>query len=220
LPEPPGVTVDVGCGVGRWTARLLDVGYSLTAIEPAPAMAEEAARRLARRPRVSLLRSRVEDVELEPGSVDTVLAMGSLQYTDDPVGQIIRLAEWLRPGGVLAVLVDSLQALVLELLAAGKEEEALARLTTRCGVWRVGEIEADLHLLDASTLRSAFAEASLEVTRVSGLLVGSTAFGREGLRRRLENDFQGALATERRLAAQPSLADFGKQLLIVGRRSP
>jgi hypothetical protein len=49
-------------------------------------------------------------------------------------------------------------------------------------------------------------------------LVGATAYGRDGLMRRLGEDFQGALGAERRLAAQPELADLGKQLLIVGRR--
>ena len=220
LPERPAVVVDVGCGVGRWTGRLLDAGYSVVAIEPAPAMAARAARRLAGRfgAGVTLLQDRVEDVELAAGSVDAVLAMGSLQYTDDPVEQVVRLAGWLRPGGVLAVLVDSLQALVLELVAAGKEEEALIRLTTRRGVWRVAGAEADLHLLDAERLRRAYAAADLEVDRVAGLLVGATAYGRERLRHRLEDDFPAALAVERRLAGQADLADLGKQLLIVGRR--
>jgi SAM-dependent methyltransferase len=222
LPDPPAVIVDVGCGTGRWAERLLDAGHSLIGIEPAPAMADRAAQRLASRftSRMTLLRSRVEDLELAAGSADAVLAMGSLQYTDDPAGHVTRLAGWLRPGGVLAVLVDSLQALVVELIAAGREDEALTRLTTQRGVWSVDRVEADLHLLDAATLREAYAEAGLEILHVAGLLVGATAYGREELRRRLEADFRGTLAVERRLAAQPGLADLGKQLLIVGRRPP
>jgi hypothetical protein len=69
-----------------------------------------------------------------------------------------------------------------------------------------------------ATLRAACAEAGLEVVRVAGLLVGATAHGRDGLRRRLESDYAGTLDVERRLAAEPGLADAGKQLLIVGRR--
>jgi hypothetical protein len=133
---------------------------------------------------------------------------------------VARLARWLRPGGVLAVLTDSLQALVLELLAAGREEEALDRLASRRGVWRVDDVEADLHLLDSRALRQAYADAGLEVVRVAGLLVGASAFGRERLQDRLEGDFPGSLDLERRLAAQPELADLGKQLLIVGRARP
>jgi SAM-dependent methyltransferase len=167
---------------------------------------------------MTLLRSRVEDVDLAPDSADAILAMGSLQYTEDPAAQVVRLARWLRPGGVLAVLVDSLQALALELVAAGKEDEAVTRLATRRGIWRVDGLEADLHLLDAAMLRRAYAEAGLDVERVAGLLVGASAFGRDGLARGLEGDFEGSLAVERRLAAQPALADLGKQLLIVGRR--
>jgi hypothetical protein len=87
-------------------------------------------------------------------------------------------------------------------------------------VWRVADVEADLHLLDVAALRRAYDDAGLEVERVAGLLVGASAFGRDGLTRRLTSDFEGALAVERGLAAQPDLADLGKQLLIVGRRPP
>ena len=153
-------------------------------------------------------------------SADAILAMGSLQYTEDPAAQIARLAGWLRPGGVLAVLVDCLLALALELVAAGKEEEAEARLATRRGVWCVEGVEADLHLLDVAALRRAYVDAGLEVEGVAGLLVGASAFGRQGLTERLTDDYEGALAVERELAAQPDLADLGKQLLIVGRRPP
>jgi trans-aconitate methyltransferase len=47
-----------------------------------------------------------------PAEAGMVLAMGSLQYTADPEAAIAHLAGWLRPGGVLAVLVDSLVGLV------------------------------------------------------------------------------------------------------------
>lgn len=219
IPVPPATVVDVGCGVGRWTGRLVEAGYRAVAIEPSPGMADRAAERFeGLGSRVRLLRQRVEDVDLPAECADAVLAMGSLQYTEDPVGQISRMARWLRPGGVLAVLVDSFQALVLELLAAGKVDEALERLATRRGVWTLDGLAADLHLLDASTLQEAFESAGLGIVRRSGLLVGASVYGREGLARRLAEDFDATLALERRLADEPAMADLGKQVLIVGSR--
>ena len=213
----PAHVVDVGCGVGRWAARLVAAGHRVTGIEPAPAMAAAARRRLAGSD-VTLIECGVEDAALPPGSADVVLAMGSLQYTLDPAAAIARCAGWLRPGGAVCVLVDSRQALVLELLAAGRTDEALERLATRRGVWQVGPHAADLHLLDAAELAAAVRGAGLAVERLAGLLVGASAHGRAGLLTRLERDYPAQLAAERRLAAEPALADLGKQLLITARK--
>jgi hypothetical protein len=87
-------------------------------------------------------------------------------------------------------------------------------------VWRVGSHAADLHLLDAAELAAAVRAAGLDVERLAGLLVGASAHGRAGLLARLERDYPARLAIERRLAAEPALADLGKQLLVVGRTPP
>lgn len=115
------------------------------------------------------------------------------------------------------MLVDSLQALVLELLAADRTTEALERVRTRRGVWQVDDLTADLHLLDMPTLRASVEAAGLDVVQAAGLLVGASAYGRAELNRRLVADYPAALAAEALLAGQPQLADFGKQLLIVAR---
>jgi len=209
--------VDVGCGIGRWAERLAAAGHRVTGIEPAPAMAAAARRRLAGSD-ARLVESRVEDAVLPAGSADVVLAMGSLQYATDPAAAIARCAGWVRPGGAVCVLLDSRQALVLELLAAGRTDEALERLATRRGVWQVGPHAADLHLLDAAELAAAVRSAGLDVERLAGLLVGASAHGRAGLLTRLERDYPAQLAIERRLAAEPALADLGKQLLVIGRK--
>jgi len=213
----PAHVVDVGCGVGRWAARLAAAGHRVTGIEPALAMTAAARTRLAGKS-FTLIESSVEDTVLPAGSVDVVLAMGSLQYATDPADAIARCAGWVRPGGAVCVLLDSRQALVLELLAAGRTDEALERLATRRGVWRVGPHTADLHLLDAAELTEAVQCAGLAVERLAGLLVGASAYGRAGLLTRLDRDYPAQLAVERRLAEEPTLADLGKQLLIVARK--
>jgi len=221
LPPPPAVVVDLGCGVGRWAERLLSSGYIVIGIEPSPRMAEHAAARLSGWDGngFTLVRSSVEEADLAPGSVDAVLAIGSLQYTDHPAVTLRRVAQWMRPGAALCVLVDSLQALVLELLAAGRHAEALERLDSRRGTWCVAGAQADLHLFDQAGLRAAAAAAGIDVVQVAGLLVGASAYGREGLNRRLLADYEGTLAAERALAHVPAVADLGKQLLMVGRRA-
>jgi len=215
LPESPGLAVDAGCGVGRWAERLIAMGHSVIGIEPAPAMAQAAR---ARNPgdQFTLIEGRMEDVELE-AQADVVMAMGSLQYTRNPEAAIPRLANWTRPAGTVLVLVDSLVALTIELLRAGKREEALERLRTHQGVWQTDGQSADLHLLHRERLEAAFTAAGLQDVRSYGLLVGASIDGRDQLARDLKEDPEARLTSERELMAFPQVADLGKQLLVEGR---
>lgn len=216
LPDPPDRIVDAGCGVGRWARRLQTRGYAVTGVEQSPGMIA-ALRDRPPGAGFTLVQSSMTEAELPP-EAGMVLAMGSLQYTPDPEAAIAHLAGWLRPGGVLAVLVDSLVGLVLELLREGREQEALERLATRRGVWRRHGLEADLHLLDRARLEAAFGAAGLTGMRTRGLLVTAAPLGRDELTRRLSSGREAHLALERRLLDSPLLADTGKQLLITGRR--
>ncbi len=215
LPEEPGLVVDAGCGVGRWAERLIGMGHSVIGIEPAPAMAQ-AARERNPGDQFTLVEGRMEDVELE-AQADVVMAMGSLQYTRDPEAAVARLASWTRPGGTVLVLVDSLVAMAIELLRAGKQEEALERLRTHQGVWQTNSQSADLHLLHRERLEAAFTAAGLHDVRSHGLLVGATVDGRDQLAQSLEENPEARLNTERDLMSYPLLADLGKQLLVEAR---
>jgi SAM-dependent methyltransferase len=215
LPKRPGLVVDAGCGVGRLAERLIATGHSVIGIEPAPAMAR-AARESNLGDQFTLIEGRMEDVELE-AQADVVMAMGSLQYTRDPEAAVARLATWTRPGGTVLVLVDSLVALAIELLRAGKREEALERLRTHQGVWQTDGQSADLHLLHRERLEAALTTAGLEDISSHGLLIGATVDGRDQLAQSLEEDLETRLATERELMSFPELADLGKQLLVEGR---
>jgi SAM-dependent methyltransferase len=216
LPPPGATVVDVGCGTGRWAKRLHAMGYRVIGIEPAPRMAAAARQRLGAA--VTVIEQPMESVELPSGSVDAVLAMGSLQYSRDVTTTLPRLVDWVCPGGLVAVLVDSLVALVAELSARGDTEQALARLRTRRGTWTQDGRSADLHLLDARALRAAYAAAGIEELDVRGLLVGWTMLGREAFLERLAADPSGQLEIEREWARHGELADLGKQLLAIGRR--
>jgi ubiquinone/menaquinone biosynthesis C-methylase UbiE len=216
LPSPPGRIVDVGCGIGRWARRLVDMGHVVVGIEPAPAMAARARERLTSTS-FELIEQPMEDAELAGQDVDLVLAMGSLQYSEEPEQALRRLALWVRPGGAVAVLVDSLVALVLELLGAGQVDEALARLETRQGTWIQDGMQAEHHLFDSAGLRRAFEAAGLSDIEVRGLLVSWSAFGRDEMLDRLNHDRTRQMALERRLMGNPAVADLAKQLYAWGR---
>jgi SAM-dependent methyltransferase len=211
------LVIDVGCGVGRWSRRFLEQGHQVIGIEPAPGMSSRAA--ALQDDNFTLVRDRVEHVDLPSAAADAVVAMGSLQYTADPAATIARCAAWLKPGGVMCVLVDSLFGLVVELVRADRTGEAMERLCTRRGVWRIDDQEADLHLLDAAALQDAFKQGGLEILSTAGLLVGASFIGREDLVTALTADYDGQLDQERAMADHPELADLGKQLLIIGRRT-
>lgn len=213
-----GPIVDVGCGVGRWVEPLLALGYEVIGIEPAPGMIAEL-RRADHGDAFRLISEPMEAVQLPDGSAGMVLALGSLQYSADPEAMVRRFAGWVRPGGCVMVLVDSLVALVIELLRDGKYAEALQRLRTRTGVWAVADQSAEMHLMDTGRLRRAFQGAGLVDIQVTGLLATAAPLGPARLADRLEHDWDAHLALERELQAHPELADIGKQLLATGRRA-
>ena len=163
---------------------------------------------------------------MPPASADLVMALGSVQYAADPAAMIRRFAGWTRPGGSVCVYVDSLVSLVLELLREGRTAEALERLSTRRGVFGGGGVSATMHLYDSRSLEADFVAAGLVDVRCHGLTVGAGAIGRRAYATLVEADEAATLAMERRLSADPAMADTGaararrRQGAGVGRRDP
>jgi SAM-dependent methyltransferase len=216
LPPSPSCIVDAGAGVGRWSVRLLDLGYEVIAIEQAPAMLARLSQ-LRSRPGFSMISADMATVDLAPESVDAVIAMGSIQYTDDPAAMLARMTDWLRTGATISIVVDSLQGLVVELLRAGRIDEAIDRAQTKVGRWQQRGLTADMHLFSADDLERLLADAGVDAIAVKGLLVGASLVGVSALTERLRDDYDTQLATERTLSDVRDFADLGKQLLAIGR---
>ncbi|MEO5899294.1 MAG: class I SAM-dependent methyltransferase [Ilumatobacteraceae bacterium] len=210
-PAPLRV-VDIGCGTGRWARVLVAAGHEVIGIEPCAEMA--AATKHLPAGRFTLQPCSVDDAEVADGWADLVIAMGSLQYAPDPAAAIARAARWLTTGGVMAVLVDSLGGLVLELVARGDREQAALRAATHRARWQRNGLDVEYHLFDSSTLDAAMTAAGLEQVELTGLLVSSSVCDRDAL------GFEGRdLEIERALSHVPSLTDGAKQLLAIGRRA-
>jgi len=217
LPAPPATVVDAGCGTGRWAARWLERGYHVVGIEQSPQMIAELRQRISSE-RFRLIPQRMGLADIAPASADLVVAMGSMRYAADPQSVLRRFAQWVRPGGHVCVYTDSLTALVLELMRMGKTEEALQRLQTRRGVFRQGDSIAELHLFDRAALEALFASAGLVDVRCHGLLVTASAWDKARSGEAAMADEAAFLALERRLMADPAMADTGKHIIVSGRR--
>lgn len=218
LPTRPATVVDAGCGTGRLAARLVALGHHVIGIEPTPSMADRAEQRLAP-DAFSLQRCGIEDARMEPGCAALVMAMGSLQFTADPVASIARMATWLAPGGRLVILCDSLVGLVTELLRRGDTAQAIERATTARARWVRDGHAVEHHLLDAARLRHAMLDAGLIDIEIVGALVAFSAWGREAWTAAYDEDPGGVTGLERTLAGVAELADSGKQLLATARRA-
>lgn len=118
----------------------------------------------------------------------------------------------------MLILGDSLLALILELLGAGRVEEAVERACSLTAEFRIANVAVRHWLFTADSLRQWLTEAGLVEVEVCGLLVSWSAFGRDQVTLRLTHDPETICALDRLLAGLPPLADAGKQLLGMGRR--
>jgi malonyl-CoA O-methyltransferase len=106
-PLPPDARIlELGCGTGRLTERLADryPGATLTALDLAPAMLEQARQRLGPRPRLSLLAADAEHLPaavLAAAPYDLIISNAMLQWLHDAPAALARYQALLAPGGLL-----------------------------------------------------------------------------------------------------------------------
>ena len=110
-----GDVVEVGAGVGTFTARVLDAGAeSMLLVEPEASCASELERRFGGDPRVSVARESLPDapsLAKRAGTVDFVLCQNVLEHIEDHAAAVAAMARSLRSGGRLTLLVPALSRL-------------------------------------------------------------------------------------------------------------
>jgi ubiquinone/menaquinone biosynthesis C-methylase UbiE len=99
---PGAAVLEIGCGTGQLTERLVSLGVRLTAIDIGPALVDAARRRLARAD-VSFEVTSFEDLRAGDASFDLVIC-GAAFHWIDPEVRFVKSARVLRPGGWLALL--------------------------------------------------------------------------------------------------------------------
>jgi SAM-dependent methyltransferase len=96
---PPREVVDLGAGTGILTRVLTSAGYTVTPVEPDPEMRAQ----LAAGSGPAAMAGGAEDIPLQDGSVDAIVA-GQAYHWFDPEVAHAEAARVLRPGGYFAAI--------------------------------------------------------------------------------------------------------------------
>lgn len=98
-----GRLLEVGASYGHSLAFARARGWQVAGVELSPTAARHARARF----RLDVACADVLDAPLAPGSFDAAILWHVLEHTRDPRAQLGRLAELLRPGGVLGLRVPN-----------------------------------------------------------------------------------------------------------------
>jgi len=100
---PGSRVLEVGCGTGKLTEVLVDLGLRVDAVDPGVRMIAAARRRLRSPDRVTFHVGRFEDVTLPDSSFDAAFSATAFHWLDARVSWL-RVASSLRSGGLLALV--------------------------------------------------------------------------------------------------------------------
>jgi SAM-dependent methyltransferase len=102
VPPPGRLTLDIGCGEGRVTRDLKELGHRIVGIDGSETMVAAAR---DSDPSGEYLVADAAELPLPDGHADRVVAFMSLMDVDDLAGSVRELARVLEPGGKLALAV-------------------------------------------------------------------------------------------------------------------
>ncbi|MFJ4186697.1 class I SAM-dependent methyltransferase [Kitasatospora sp. NPDC089509] len=123
LPVGARVVLDVACGTGIVTARLLRPGRTVLGADRSPGMLRLAARRLPG----AVLCADAAQLPLRAGTVDAVLLVWLLHLLPDAAPVLAEARRVLRPGGVLVTTADKNDAYFTESSDLAEATAALRR---------------------------------------------------------------------------------------------
>lgn len=94
--------LEVGCGIGTYTTRLVADGRDVVALDPSPAAVERCKDRLGGE--AQLVVGGIEDADVGDG-FDSLICLNVLEHIEDDRGALEHMRRRLRPGGRLLLLV-------------------------------------------------------------------------------------------------------------------
>lgn len=200
--------VDLGGGAGGMGVPLANEGYDVTVIDPSPNALASLQRRAAEAGVTDRLRGIQGDsfdlVDLvSPAQVDLVTCHEVLDVVEDKAAVVRAVAEVVRPGGALSLLVRQRYSRVMHKALGGHFADARAAL-------------ADPSRLDQGRVRSLVEDAGFTLVEMRGIGAVIGTVNEEFL------DVPGArdelLALEDEISRTPDMWSLATQLLVLATR--
>lgn len=124
---------DLGGGTGTFAIRLAEAGRTVTVVDPSLDALASLQRRVAEGRLADRLRGVQGDAAdlhdlIGPAATDVMLCHRTLEVIDDPATALRAMAEVVRPGGVLSVVIPQRRAAVLSQALQGHVGAALHAL--------------------------------------------------------------------------------------------
>jgi len=94
-----GSLLDIGCASGYLLARAREVGYEVRGIEVSEWAVQQGRERLG----LDIRQSTIESADFAPASFDVITMLHVVEHLEEPVNNLIKVREWLKPDGVLIV---------------------------------------------------------------------------------------------------------------------
>lgn len=119
--------VDIGGGTGGFAVPLAELGHTVQVIDPSPdalAALDRRAREAGVADRVTGQQGDLSDLPDLADEADLILCHGVLEMVDDPAASLASIADVLRPGGHLSLLVAQRHAAVVARAMAGHFQAA------------------------------------------------------------------------------------------------
>ncbi|HEX5179661.1 MAG TPA: class I SAM-dependent methyltransferase [Gemmatimonadaceae bacterium] len=102
--------LDAGCGRGRWTRSLLELGAEVTAIDFSEAALERTAEICDNNPRLRTRRVDLLDIPSDIGEFDLVFSFGVLHHTGDTWRALENVARLVSPSGAFVLYLYGAQS--------------------------------------------------------------------------------------------------------------
>jgi S-adenosylmethionine-dependent methyltransferase len=210
--QRPASVVDIGGGTGGFAVRVAELGHRVLVIDPSPDALAILARRADECGVASLVTGRQGDLDsladlVGDAGADVVVCHGVLEIVDDLVPALRSLAQVLRPGGTLSLLVNQRHAAVVARAMAGHFQQARALLDPAgpTGRFTLEEVAGSLD-------GAGFDVATVQGVRVFVDLVPSSLVDLE------PGAAQALVDLERAVASLPEYLPLATQLHVVATR--